>query len=171
MYEFHLFWSNVPFAFFTLTPFFTLVPLGMSFAFPKSPLAFGVCCGWLPSLRSCLVVASRALYLSFSVPTLPAAVQSVWPLSMVSHQTYCWDKTHAQNISLTRAKGRGWEGGFVSKPTTQAWGPEFGSPAHKNRAWWFVPVIPEMGRWRRADPKTCHLQPAQSVSVLQCLQE
>lgn len=128
-----------------------------------SPVSFGFWrVLWLAtqSHRSCLVVASRALYLSFSVPTLPAAVQLVGPLSMVSHQTYCWDRTHAQNTSLTWAKGWGWEGGLVSKPTTQAWGPEFGSPAHKNRAWWFVPVIPEMGRWRWADPKTCYLQPA-----------
>lgn len=134
-----------PLTFFTLTLFFTLVPLGMSFAFPQSPLAFGVL--WLvtQSRRSCPMVASRTLYLSFSVPTLPAAVQSVGFLSMEPHPTCCWDRTHAQNISLTQAKGRGWEGVLVSKPGTQAWGPEFGPLAHKNRAWWLCTWNPRNG--------------------------
>lgn len=113
-----------------------------------STVSFGFrCVLWLvtQSRRSCPMVASRTLYLSFSVPTLPAAVQSVGFLSMEPHPTCCWDRTHAQNISLTQAKGRGWEGVLVSKPGTQAWGPEFGPLAHKNRAWWLCTWNPRNG--------------------------
>lgn len=90
-----------------------------------SPLAFGSYCAWLHRSGRCwLPVIDRAH---------PARCpQSVTHLSMLSYQTYCWNKTHTQNISLVPAKGQDWEDGSDSKaPTTQVWEPELSSSGHK----------------------------------------